>query len=148
MQKYVVEALLEPGESWERVVEEDTHARQMVRVDRYISASEKRQREDREAEEAEHELRLVRMRQERLAEQCRLHEEKMKKEKRQWERVKALQAREAEEAEERQRQRRRQQEEKDRETVAKLAQDTRTYQRDDLENACPASPGKEKTKCV
>jgi hypothetical protein len=135
MQKYVVEALLEPGESWERVVEEDTHARQMVRVDRYISASEKRQREDREAEEAEHELRLVRMRQERLAEQCRLHEEKMKKEKRQWERVKALQAREAEEAEERQRQRRRQQEEKDRETVAKLAQDTRTYQRDDLENA-------------
>jgi hypothetical protein len=48
----------------------------------------------------------------------------MKKEKRQWEKVKELQAREAESE---QRPRRRQQEEKDRETVAKLDQGTRTY---------------------
>jgi hypothetical protein len=65
MQKYIVEGLLEPGESWERVVEEDTHARQMVRVDKYISATEKRQREEKEAEEAEHKLRMERKRQER-----------------------------------------------------------------------------------
>jgi hypothetical protein len=57
----------------------------------------------------------------------------MKKEKRQWEKVKELYAREAEEAE--QRQRRRQQEEKDRETVAKLNQGNVQYQRDDLESA-------------
>ncbi len=81
IQKYVVEALLEPGESWERVVEEDTHARQMVRVDKYISATEKRQREEKEAEEAEHKLRMERKCQERHEEQCRLHEEEMKKEK-------------------------------------------------------------------
>jgi hypothetical protein len=56
MHKYVVEALLELSESWERVVEEDTQARQMVRVDKYISATEKRQREEKEAEEAEHKL--------------------------------------------------------------------------------------------
>ncbi len=70
MQKYVVEALLEPGESWERVVEEDTHARQMVRLDMYISATEKHQREEKEAEEAEHKLRMERMREEHYEEQC------------------------------------------------------------------------------
>ncbi len=124
MQKYVVEALLEPGESWERVVEEEMHARQMVRVDKYISATEKRQREGKEAEEADHKLRMERKRQEHHEEQCWLHEEQMKKEKWQWEKVKELQAREAE-AE--QCQRRRQQEEKDRETVAKLDQGTPTF---------------------
>ncbi len=124
MHKYVVEALLELSESWERVVEEDTQARQMVRVDKYISATEKRQREEKEAEEAEHKLWMERKRQKRHEEQCRLHEEQMKKEKQQWEKVKELQAREAE-AE--QSQRRRRQEEKDRETVAKLDQGTRTY---------------------
>ncbi len=65
-----MEALLEPGESWERVVEEDTHARQMVRLDKYISATEKHQREEKEAEEAEHKLRMERMREERHEEQC------------------------------------------------------------------------------
>jgi len=141
-----------PGEDFERVSQEDTQARQVAAVDKYIAEKEQRgdrekqqkEQEDREAEEAVFALRLERSRQERFEEQMRLEEEKQQQVLKQWKEQEEFEAKQADKAErERQKEllaREMQQrcrgkdiqEARDREKAALLK---RRYVRDDLEQA-------------